>query len=201
MKMTRKIIFLNGPAGSGKDTVGKSLGLYLPAYAQYNHVMKFSEPLKRQVAEILGLSKEEQEFYFETQEGKSFRSERFNGMTPRQALIQHSEEFAKKIGGQDVFGKYAAKKIRDMLNRDTELRTITFTDSGFVPEAQAVINAFGDTFEYWLVRLHRDGCTFAGDSRGYLDAPIFKNVLDIENNSAISITVNEIKEKIYGENK
>lgn len=194
--MTRKIIFLNGPAGSGKDTLGN--GLMMLRTWPSAMTMKFSEPLKRQVSEILALTKAEEEFYFETQEGKSFRSERFNGLTPRQALIIHSEEFAKKVGGHGVFGKYAASVIKKEFAKDEELNTIIFTDSGFVAEAEAVMTAFGDTCEYWLVRIHRDGCTFDGDSRNYLNAPMFKNVLDIENNSAISVAVNEINNKVFG---
>jgi hypothetical protein len=158
-----KIIFLNGPAGSGKDSIGNFLVPKLNKASIY----KFATPIKKAVAAMLNLSPEEYQFYFETPEGKNNPSVRFFGKTPRQWLISFSEDFAKKHGGTDVFGRIMATNLTPAF-RTNMVENVVITDSGFQPEAEALINAFRGECEFFLIRLHRNGFKFEGDSRGYI---------------------------------
>ena len=163
--MSKLIIFLNGPAGSGKDTIGRFLVDKFSKAGLY----KFAEPLKRAVGSFFSLNEEEYSYYFETQQGKATVGPRFYNKTPREWLIGFSELYAKTLGGKDVFGKLCAKKIETNFNNGTHEVAI-ITDSGFVEEAKAVVDSFkGEDVDFLVVRLERDGLSFSGDSRGYFD--------------------------------
>ena len=158
-----KVIFLNGPAGSGKDTIGRFLADKLERASIY----KFADPLKKAVSAFFDLTPEEYQFYFETQQGKNNPSPRFNNKTPREWLIGFSEDYAKKYGGKHVFGTIMANKLTSNFNSGVT-KTALITDSGFTEEAEEVLNRFGTTVEFFIVRLHRNGYNFTGDSRGYV---------------------------------
>lgn len=194
--MNNKIILLNGPAGSGKDTIGR----FLVDRINNSSIYKFAEPIKDAVAAFLNLSSEERHYYFETQEGKNNPSPRFFGHTPRKFLIDFSETYAKTLGGKDVFGKILATKLQLDFTQGL-IKTAVVTDSGFLDEAEAVLKAFPEDYEVYLFRLHRNNCSFLGDSRSHIS--LFKskasNVeeLDIENEDGnVEKAVNEILEKV-----
>ena len=175
-----KIILLNGPAGSGKD----SLGSFLVPKLNKASIYKFATPIKKAVAAMFNLSPEEYQFYFETPEGKNNPSPRFFNKTPRQWLISFSEDFAKVHGGKDVFGKIMTTNLRPAFANNM-VENVIITDSGFQPEAEAVISSFRGECEFFLVRIHRNGFKFDGDSRGYIylekDYPNTVRALDIIN--------------------
>ena len=54
----------------------------------------------------------------------------------------------------------------------------TLTDSGFVPEAVPIVKMF-DAENCTLIRVHRKGCDFSGDSRSYIDLGV--KTIDVEN--------------------
>lgn len=157
--MTRYIL-LNGPAGVGKDTLGGMLQEQLAKRGIKAIEDKFAMPLKRGVAAFMGLSDAEYRYYFETPE-KNEPQRRFYGQTPRQALINFSEQYAKMTFGNRVFAKLCLDR-----NRDNDV--VIITDCGFTAEAEEVI-AKAD--KVLLVRLEREGLGFAGDSREYVDNP------------------------------
>lgn len=198
-----KIILLNGPAGSGKDTIGRFLVDKLNKAGIY----KFADPIKKAVAALFDLSPEEYQFYFETQQGKNNPSPRFNNKTPREWLISFSEDFAKKNGGPQIFGKILGDKLRTNFSSGV-IESAVVTDSGFLPEAEAVLNTFGNEVDVYLIRLNRTGYKFDGDSRGYIHLKeLFPNnvvELDVHNNEGMVIhsvdnIVNEImwRDQLY----
>ena len=172
------IILLNGPPSSGKDFAGFEI---------WNRVgtgvlMKFAEEVKVRTHAALYLCDEA---------GHPFRAdhyedrkdqvlEEFGGITPRAAYIQFSEGFAKPLFGERIFGTWLADKIEAMDGPDT----VIITDSGFMPEAEVLVERFGAE-NCLLARIHRVGYTFAGDSRSYIDlAPLQVQCQDINNDGA-----------------
>ena len=82
-------------------------------------------------------------------------------MSPRQALIHVSENVIKPIEGKDYFGRQAKKSVLA-----SELLVFVFSDGGFIDEIQALKS---DKTKVTVIRLHREGFTFEGDSRSYVD--------------------------------
>jgi len=157
-----KIILLNGPPGSGKDTLGNHLSRWLDgAPVTY----KFAEPLKRGVYVLYGLDYNLPLDYFEAT--KEEPSPLFNGLSFRQACIQFSEKQVKPFLGEEHFGEMFVRKII----RDNPKIAIV-TDSGFISEVNPVVREFGHD-NILLVRIHAEkrGKTFKGDSRSYISVP------------------------------
>ncbi len=189
----KHVVFLNGPPGCGKDLVASHLVQYL-AFER----MKFAATIKRMAAAMLGISEESVERLKETQfailskETKitdgAFGTERFEYGemdTLRRLLIRISEEFLKPTYGNTIFGRIAVKE----LNRSS-YPLIIFTDSGFVEEPDTIIRSVGQRNTV-LIRLHREGCDFKNDSRGYLPDIAGEN-RDIENNRPIAHTAAQV---------
>lgn len=157
-----KYLLLNGPAGVGKDTLGAMAKESLNSSGYPVKLDKFSAPLKSAVAAFLGLSPAEFEYYFETPE-KEKPQTRFCGVTPRQALINFSEDYAKPTFGEAVFAKACLER-----NKNFE-GIVIITDCGFTIEANTIFDAMGRNA--FLVCLEREGLTFEGDSREYVARP------------------------------
>lgn len=119
---------------------------------------------------LLGEKKLIKENWSETEDQKKLES---TSMTLRQFYIHVSENLMKPLFGKRVFGKLAVEYIRQSHEAVT-----TISDSGFVDEAMPIIEYFGAE-HVLLVRLHRPGKSFAGDSRSYVDLPV--QTIDIEN--------------------
>jgi len=156
--MTHKIIFINGPPGSGKDTAGKILRRMHDI-----RLYKMSRPLKEGLREFFSFSTEIMRDHVEL-----FKNEVkvpiFNGMTWRQVQIKLSEEWAKPLFGDDIFGQLAV----NYLQQPTSFLMTAITDTGFRGEALPIIRAFGPD-NCFLIQLTRKDCTFEGDSRSYIE--------------------------------
>lgn len=123
---------------------------------------------------------------------------RFKGADPatmninlsiREAMIYVSEVVVKPRWGQDWFGKERVRKMESVgwsyVDLDTGKETpILFTDDScaFVDELHPLIEHLGQE-NILLIRIHRDGFTFDGDSRNYIPDGVITNTIDIENNS------------------
>tara|TARA_R110002167_G_scaffold143958_2_gene333704 strand:- start:50251 stop:50826 length:576 start_codon:yes stop_codon:yes gene_type:complete len=157
-----KIILLNGPPRAGKDYAGAALLEMLPAGTP---ILKFAQELKERTHALYRLVDAFGNLcphdHFEDR--KDDQLEEFEGITPRQAYIAVSEELIKPLHGQRIFGEWLARRIDQL-----EVGTVVITDSGFVPEAEVLVEKFGAE-NCLLARIHRKGYTFAGDSRSYLD--------------------------------
>lgn len=171
-----KILLLNGPPKSGKDTVVKELVPYL----RFQH-LKFAMPIKRAVAGLLDVGEGALESYKDIQSsvlqhrGTSTKEYRD---TPRQLLIALSETLLKPRYGDDIFGRIFWQHAK---NSAYEL--IIASDCGFESEVERVVANAGKA-NCILVRVHRNGTSFDGDSRSFLRDGIC-TTWDINNNSTI----------------
>lgn len=97
----------------------------------------------------------------------------------REALIFTSECIAKPTFGKDYFGKARADKI---LHGENDL----YVDSscGFFEELPPLIETIGQE-NILLLRIHREGCTFEGDSRSFIEDGVINNTIDIVNNGSV----------------
>lgn len=173
------VVFINGPPGSGKDTLAQ----HLRAKLRGLQVVKFAGHLKRathfahclfDVADDPGA--------FEASKDRPLPE--FFGVPPRLAYIAFSERYMKPLHGKDVFGRILVREMDQLARRILGLTGFAISDSGFAEEAQPVIARFGAA-NCLLIRVHAEarGCTFEGDSRAYIELP---NVVshDLENNGA-----------------
>lgn len=166
-----KVVFFNGPPGSGKDTATIIARNFLDKKLPTGDVMrlyvehfKFADPLKQAAHALYGIPYSCE--YYEKEKGHKWKGEpqvEFFGKTPRDEYIALSEEFAKSRHGVEVFGRVAARRIA----LAKQANVFLFSDSGFVPEAVPVIKLVG-VDNVHVVELNRPGCTFEGDSRGYI---------------------------------
>lgn len=151
-----KVIILNGPAGCGKDTL--AMALVEMGFAK--GTTSFKNPMFNIALAALG-----PDTYHEFLDGYDDRARKekpedfLNGLSRRQFMIAISEQFIKPVFGDDYFGKYLAENLPD----GDEVFVVS--DGGFASEVAPIVAAGHDVR---IVRLHREGYTFIGDSRGYL---------------------------------
>lgn len=160
-----QVIFFNGPPRSGKDFAGKMLAEMLGEGVVQ---LKFAEPLKlathAALAMLQNLSGIPAPAAFEATKDEPM--EEFMGVSPRQAYIALSENFCKPLWGPGVFGELLAKRVQS-LPEDT--RYVIVTDCGFQEEVdvfQELVDA-----DVLVAQVHRDGCDFSNDSRGWVNIP------------------------------
>ena len=168
----KQIILLNGPPRCGKNTIANAI--------PYHAIIGFSHHLKRCVHAMhfgaAGWAMDPDAF----DAVKSEPLAMLGGRSWRQEYIRFSEEFVKPVYGNDWFGEQFVKAAMAA----PELRVIV-PDSGFREEAERTVCEFGPE-NVTLIRIHRDGATFAGDSRSYIDlADLGVACFDIDNNSTV----------------
>lgn len=182
----QKIVLINGPAGSGKDTAALLLKEEFSG-----EIVKFATPLKDAATAIYCGNNRNLFNQFDTYEKKGIPDPQFMGLSCRQAQINISEEFLKKQHGEEVFGQMLKNKISNWLKLGVQ-GPFFVSDSGFVPEAEVLVKAFGRE-NVILIRLRREGHTFDGDSRGYVYLDhLGVNSYEISNEG----TLEELKEKL-----
>ncbi len=165
-----KIFFINGPPGSGKDTAG----IHLARKYASGQVYKFAQPIKDAVVAIYHKGNKAAFDALDTYENKGIPQAVYFGKTCREVQIAVSEFFLKPFhGDQAVFGKFLARDIRaEMSHARVSLfpgpRFFFITDSGFRPEAEELVREFGAD-NCFLLRIRREGYTYAGDSRDYIN--------------------------------
>lgn len=156
-----KIVFINGAPRSGKDSAGVMLQKELPGTWL---LVKFSANMKERCHAAYGM----QAAYDAFEEVKDQPLDCFLGLSPRQAYIHFSETWMKKVHGDDVFGQLMAQQLELLGDQNPEIAGYLITDSGFEVEALPIIEKFGAK-ACTLIRLHRHGYTFEGDSRSLID--------------------------------
>lgn len=152
-----KIILFNGPPRSGKDTAATICVNMLGARA---YPYRFAGPLKDATHAFFGMGGILMEHFDAV---KDVKSKLFFGMSPREAYIWLSEEVAKPKFGKDFFARVAANHLRSIRNA-----TVVISDCGFQVEADTLIEVFGEDNVH-LVHILRDGTSFTGDSRSYIN--------------------------------
>lgn len=168
--MPKHLILLNGPPSSGKDTAAA----FIYQITDRASLFKLSQPLKDAVRAFFDLTPGEI-VHYEQEPQKSTPCARFHGLSYRQAQIELSEQHAKVIYNCHVFGQLAVDRIQR-----SSAQVFICSDSGFDYEAEPLIKYFRPEYTL-LLRLHRDGCTFAGDSRSLIHLTGVRT-LDIMNN-------------------
>ncbi len=154
-----RVVLLNGPPGSGKDSGGKTLECI------GFKVLKFAGHLKRSVYADHGLPLDLPLEFFDPV--KELPQPVFHGKSWRQACIDKSELMMKPAYGQNIFGRLFLRELWQEYRKGET--NIAVTDSGFTAEAEALIPYIGAE-NMLLIRLHAEerGKSFAGDSRNYI---------------------------------
>lgn len=166
MKSNTRVIILNGPPLSGKDTLGK-----LASYSSDKFCLKsFKEPLIRILLDFYEITRDQLEAIY-TRELKEEPSALLNGKSPRQALIHVSENVIKPSFGRGVFGSILAHDLE-------EGKINLFTDGGFVEEVTELRRAVG-RHKLVVVRIFGEGLSYEGDSRNYFEYDGVTNMVDI----------------------
>lgn len=146
-----RTIILNGPPNSGKDVLGRRLANRF----SFNRA-EFKDELYTQSASYFKIHEDILIHLCTDRKTKEEPCELLHGLTPRGALIYVSEEIIKPLEGKAYFGAKLADKLTG---------TTVVTDGGFDAEVAPIIEASDYTL---IVRIARDGCSFEGDSRGYI---------------------------------
>lgn len=186
------IVFMNAPKGSGKDEAADAIMESDRFFWCFSRIhLRFKDPLYKITAAIYGVSIEEMIADATDRATKEVVMDKYAGLSPRQALIEVSEDVIKPYYGKDFFGQYALdqiKKFEEVSGHDN--RIVVFSDSGFVEEAKPIVDHFGE--DCIAFRIGREGCTFEGDSRNWLPLNTVPNFGVIDNNG----TLDEFKEKV-----
>jgi len=172
-----RLIILNGPRDTGKDTAADYL---VERYGYTKLEMKGA--LRRLAHEIASLTCADPVAFcnaleFDRDLKDTKRVPEFGNRTWPEFIIWLSETVCKPIFGQDVFALAAVKAVRD-----SGADRIVFSDSGFQEEVNALYNALhtGEMGEMThiddmlLVHMYREGRSFDSvrkDSRSYVAHP------------------------------
>ncbi len=165
------IIVLNGPPGSGKD----SLGEYIKKTTDVA-LSTFKFHLVEIARSIANVSFHNWECWY-NEDKEAPRSELW-GNSCRSFLILVSETMIKPNTSKNYFGRLAADNLRCRME-SLKISGVCFTDSGFMDELKEVIDVVGPK-KVVVVQLHREGKNFEGDSRQYLDRQQFPSVTFIQ---------------------
>ena len=175
--MTKKAIIFNAPHNAGKDVAAEHIVDYLSNKGVAAHHKEVKENLFKAVKSAYGVEEDWWEYLYE-RERKELPSHRImihnEPYSPRNAMIHMSENVLKPLFGKDVFGIMAAKSLEDGVN--------VFSDGGFPEEVQCILDEVGKD-NFMLIHVVRDGCSFEGDSRNYVEG--FPNTVTINNNSTL----------------
>jgi hypothetical protein len=181
-----KILFFNGPPRCGKDTSAiYTMNRFSMASGPGVAFDRFAMPIKRAFA---GMVAADIDRFGNVEPWESTKGDiiPWLGVSYRQWQIDFSEGFLKKYG-QDIFAKLFVQR-----NETTRAKAIVVPDSGFAEEVFPVAQKFGED-NILLVRIHRPGFDFTGDSRSYLHN-VVKNEVDITNDTGVE----EFHKKLHG---
>lgn len=157
-----KVLLLNGPPRCGKDTIAEFIKNWNRSEVM---IEKFARPMKIACPLIYSIPRELWDNTLDTAEKKDTPSELLFGRTPREVQIAMSEEYLKKLHDNEIFGKLALNRMRNVSFGLNQFFIIS--DCGFLEEAQVIINAIGAA-NVQLWRISRPGCDFSKDSRNWI---------------------------------
>ena len=162
-----KIIIVNGPPRSGKGTLVSLLLDTLPNAAYCS----FKEPLYKAMMSKYFLSRDEL-MTFVDGELKDTPTQRFEGLSPRAALIELDKQIKLEHGEMAI----ATEVINTILDDDERYKTTyIFPDGGVGGEVafvEQVLKHYG-LLDLTVVQVRKKGCDFKNDTRSYLPNPSF----------------------------
>lgn len=160
------IILFNGPPGSGKDSLSEDINRFI----KNGTIEKFAKPLKTVAKELYCHGDQALFDLMDAQGTKDKPDDIFLGETCRNVQIAISETYAKPLHGERVFGKLLASRIKAAVanNNNAYQPVFLISDSGFRQEAEELVEQFGAE-SILLFRIHREGKTYKGDSRSYIN--------------------------------
>lgn len=150
-----KVVILNAPPNAGKDVVAE----YFCSKSRVYHHMKFKKPLfdiaiaTAQIDPAVWWGLYEDRILKETPDARLFNR------SPRDHMIHCSEKLIKPVYGKEYFGEVFAMGLQEGIN--------IASDGGFIEELRPTVRKIG-VENILILRLHREGCSFEGDSRDYL---------------------------------
>ena len=158
----KTVIILNGPPGSGKDTIAD----FIAAEFNAEH-LRFKTKLYAITALINNLDFDEF-MKIATDQNTKDSVKLARGLTARQLIIETSENVIKPYYGKEYFGNDVGDSI---LKSDKSL--FVLSDGGFPEELSSMIGVgclnYSDVV---IVKLYRTGCNFDNDSRTYFNEAI-----------------------------
>ena len=182
-------VILNGPPGSGKDAIANQIRVSGCSSFIRTHHAEIKEELFKQALAISGISRKEWFDRYDDRELKEKPWKRLGMLSQREFMIKLSENFTKPIFGKEFYGMLAADSHLSKIRMGD---LVIFSDGGFQEELEAMAKVVGSE-QIFVVRLHREGCSFDKDSRDYLEWP---NSVDIHNDRALLETVSRVKHAI-----
>lgn len=148
-----KAVFLNGPPGSGKDSVADIIWSRVELAEKFD----FKNRLVGLAMAISNLAYD----VFSSRSLKDIPHPTLNGLTPREFLIKLSEEWIKPIFGKDYFGRCTLESLQS-----TYCDLAIFSDSGFPEEAKPIIDHLGPE-NCLYIKVYRDDLNWGSDSRSF----------------------------------
>lgn len=177
-----RIILLNGPPSSGKDTVARMLIEYLTTVSMSsNRLLRMSHPIKRAFAGTFGYEIDEMGNVDYWEQRKDEPSILLGGKSYRQWQIDFSEKFMKPLYGEDIFAKIF---VSDVAVRPAKY--IIVPDCGFEIEADTVGRLMPEDL-IMLVQIRRPGCDFSKDSRNYVYAKHVPLTIQLDNDAGLDV--------------
>lgn len=158
------VVILNGPPGCGKDTIANSWLEKTFGNDEFRpHVKAFKEPMYRVAAAALDLPLHEFMELYNDREWKEHNRPEWGGKSVRDLMIATSESYLKPMFGETCMGKLAVSSIQQRIPSQNDV--IVFSDGGF----KAEVEELEKHFHVRVVQILRDGCSFEGDSRSYIE--------------------------------
>lgn len=170
-----KLILINGAPKSGKDFAAHAIESW--AKDKMSFVWeKFSKPHKVAFAAMMNKSVDtwgNVEHY----EDHKDRIIPALGVSYRQWQIDFSEKFMKPLYGDEIFAKLFI--ARTELRRETPGYLCVVSDCGFQVELDVITRTWFNP-DVLLIRIYREGYSFAGDSRQFVYAHKRSGVAQVE---------------------
>ena len=210
------IILLNGPPASGKDVIAEKILSIVDREIMDLQIQAYHMQFKKRLFDIaLSITGINSDVWFERYGNRKLKEEPWDRLpinytyrdvfdgdlvevrhTQRTWLVEVSENIIKPRLGLRFFGDAAAQKIIedqscDIMKLSGWGHLHVFSDSGFSDEVIPLADI--PNTDIHLIQLYRDGCSFAGDSRRYLDdSNKYATFHDICNDGTIEQAAREI---------
>jgi hypothetical protein len=190
----KHIIMLNGPKRVGKDVAAETLRRYLPNAV----VFHMAADMERGMVSLFDIPYElERQVKLPGSVMKEQPLPELMGLSWRQMLIKLSEECYKPVFGQEFFGHLMLRKILK-----SPAQYIILNSIGFIYEIKPILLSVAQSFDprqrVKLIRVHREGHTFDGDSRSWIDD---SSLIDVSKGGQVRKRVSDYVESYDLHNK